>query len=124
MSYQTYFEIGGHVIESYIEGHEGMANRPSNNPLKDLAKETGIPQPLLKSGLKQIEKDTGMKPLKAVEVRGRGRRAQWAFRTAAVLALVDGPVPVGDALAAGLLITYGLYETVQMGIAVKEGFGY
>ena len=124
MSYQTYFEIGGYVIESYVDGHEGLANRPPNNPLKDLAKRTGIPQPLVRSGNKQLKKDTGVDIVKVAHGLGRGKRASWALRTAAALALADGPLPIGDALAIGVLATYGTYEIYQMASETKEGLGF
>jgi len=46
-------------------------------------------------------------------VPGRARRARTAFTLAGTLILVDGPLPVGDAAAAAVLIGYGMYESVK-----------
>jgi hypothetical protein len=116
MSYTTYFEIGGHVIESQVESR-GQPGRPPATDLKHISKQTGIPQPLLKDAAKQIEAQTGYDPVRAAGSYGRARRARWALSTAAILATADGPIPVGDALAIGFLSLYGGYE---IGMAIKD----
>ena len=124
MSYSTYFEIGGHVLESYVES-VGQPSRPiAQNVLMEKGKQAGVPKPLMRKGAKELEKSTGIDVMQIANAPGRVRRASWAFRTAAALAIVDGPLPVGDALAAGLLVTYGTYETVMIVKDVKEGVGY
>ena len=124
MGYTTFFEIGGHVIESYVVD-EGYPVRPSrNNVLLDKGKQMGIPKPLMKAGAKEIQKSSGVDILKIANTPGRAKRAGWAFRTAAMLALADGPIPVGDALAAGLLVSYGIYETGMIVKDTKQAVGY
>lgn len=124
MAYATFFEIGGHVVESYVES-QGQPSRPvAKNVLLEKGKEMGVPKPLMRKGAKEIEKSTGIDLVKIANAPGRVRRASWAFRTAAALALVDGPLPVGDAIAVGLLATYGTYETVMVVKDIKEGTGY
>jgi len=123
MAYQTFFEIGGHVIESYVVS-EGHPSRPlAKNVLLEKGKQMGIPKPLMKAGAKEIQESSGVDILKIANTPGRAKRAGWAFRTAAALALVDGPLPVGDALAAGLLVSYGIYETGMIVKDTKEAVG-
>ena len=124
MAYATFFEIGGHVVESYVES-QGQPSRPvANNVLLEKGKQMGVPKPLMRKGAKEIQKSTGFDIVKIANAPGRAKRAGWAFRTAAALALVDGPLPVGDAIAVGLLATYGTYETVMLVKDAKEGVGY
>lgn len=123
MAYQTFFEIGGHVIESYVE-QQGQPSRPAINPLLEKGRQMGIPKPLIVAGSKELKESTGVDLIRASRAAGRGKRAGWALRTAAALALVDGPLPMGDAIAAGLLVTYAGYEIVSAGLDVKEGLGY
>lgn len=123
MAYATFFEIGGHVVESYVES-QGQPSRPAINPLMDKAKQKGVPKPLLRKGAKEIKAETGIDVVQISQGLGRAKRATWAFRTAAALALIDGPLPVGDAIAIGLLATYGTYEGVMFVKDVKEGSGF
>ena len=124
MAYATFFEIGGHVVESYVES-QGQHSRPmADNVLLEKGKQMGVPKPLMRKGAKEIQKSTGFDIVKLANAPGRAKRAGWAFRTAAALALVDGPLPVGDAIAVGLLATYGTYETVMLVKDAKEGVGY
>ena len=123
MAVKTFFEIGGHVVETYVE-QKNMPTRPVINPLLEGGKQMGIPKPLLVAGAKEIKESTDVDLMKLSRSGGRGRRAGWALRTAAALALIDGPVPIGDAIAAGLLVTYAGYEIVTAVTDAKEGLGY
>ena len=119
----TFFEIGGHVIESYVE-RDGISSRPPRNVVYEKGKQLGVPKPLIRQASKEMKEATGIDIVKLGSAGGRGRRAGWALRTAAALALVDGPVPIGDAVAAGLLVAYAGYEVTRTAIEVKEGLGY
>ena len=119
----TFFEIGGHVIESYVVSG-GVEQRPPQNIVLQKGKQLGVPKPLITQASKEMKEAIGVDIIKLGSAGGRGRRAGWALRTAAALALVDGPVPIGDALAAGLLVAYAGYEVTRTAIDVKEGFGY
>jgi hypothetical protein len=112
MTYSTYFEVGGHVLEHHLNRPE-LPGRPAATGVKVISERTGVPAPLVRKAAKQFQKDTGYDPVRAAGAHGRFRRARWAFTTAATLAAVDGPLPVGDALAIGLLAGYGAYETVS-----------
>lgn len=120
--YSTFFEIGGHVVESYTE--EDYGSRPSLMPLLEVAKERGVPRPLVREASREIQDHTGIDAMKISRAHGRGRRARWAFTTAAALAAADGPIPIGDAIAVGFLVGYGVYETSMAIKDVKEGVGY
>ena len=119
----TFFEIGGLVIESYVVSG-GVEQRPPQNIIYEKGKQLGVPKPLIKTASKELEEASGIDIIKLGSAGGRGRRAGWALRTAAALALIDGPVPIGDALAAGLLVVYAGYEVTRTAYEVKEGFGY
>ena len=112
MTYSTYFEVGGHVLEHHLDRPE-LPGRPAATGVKEISKRTGVPAPLVRKAGKQFEKETGYDPVRATGAYGRFRRARWAFTTAATLAMADGPLPFGDALAIGLLAGYGAYETVS-----------
>jgi hypothetical protein len=109
MSYSTYFEIGGQVIETSMPG---IAPRPAADPLMELAKKHGVSKPLARKAIKETSDAIGYDIHRASQAYGRYRRARWAFTTAAVLAAADGPLPFGDIAAIGLLGVYGGYETV------------
>ena len=105
----SYFEIAGHVVEQRYRQEFG--SRPSANPVIDYAKQRGVPAPLAKRALKEASKDLGYDLVKGSEGIGHGKRAMWAFTTAAGLAAADGPLPIGDVLAGGVLIWYGYHES-------------
>ena len=111
MTYSSYFEIGGHVIESIVEKREGVAPRPRNDVVEHyLSEELHVPKKLTKKAAKQVSSEIGYDVQRASEGISRGKRAQWAFTTAATLAMADGPLPLGDMAAIGLLGIYGSYE--------------
>ncbi len=52
----------------------------------------------------------GLDPEEVAEAAGRVRRARRAVQLAMTLAAVDGPIPIGDMLAIGVLGVYAGYE--------------
>ena len=111
MSHSTYFEIGGHVIESFVEARPDVKPRPRKDIVEHhLSTQYHIPKKLTKKAAKQVSDETGYDVQRASEGIARGKRAQWAFSTAATLAMADGPLPIGDVLAIGVLGLYGSYE--------------
>lgn len=110
------------MVESYYQ--EEFGPRPSPVPLLSVAKDRGVPTPMVRLASKEVQETTGVDVLKVSRAHGRARRARWAFTTAAAIAAADGPLPIGDAIAVGVLGAYGVYE---VGMAVKdvaEGVGY
>ena len=114
MSYTTYFEIGGQVIETYVEGHHHHAPlRPRADPLHHYMKEEhGVSKSMTRAALKQASPE-GYDLNRASRGAGRARRARWALSLAGTLAMADGPLPIGDVLAIGFLGVYGAYEGTQ-----------
>lgn len=114
MTYSTYFEIGGHVVESYVETHHLHAPlRPRSDPIHHMMKEEhGVPKSMTKAALKQASPE-GYDFNRAAQGYGRYRRARWALGTALALAASDGPLPFGDIAAIGVLGVYGIYEGTQ-----------
>ncbi len=112
----SYFEIGGKVVECLIDQPD--ATQPDFfKPMDELAfmaVDVGLGQTA-----KQVAKATGKEDYSAMrasrgvsKVRGGGTAistggniARWAL----VAAAADGPLPVGDIIAAGILIGGGLY---------------
>ncbi len=121
MTYSSFFEIGGYVVESYVD-EPGMP--VMKTPERVLKEQFGVPTPLGKKAVKELREETGLDLSKLVSGGQRGKRVAWALRTAAALALVDGPIPVGDAAAAGFLLVYAGYEMTRTIYDVKEGLGY
>ncbi len=111
MTYATYFEIGGHVIETNLDP-QIHGPRPAADPLMELAKKHGVPKPLARKAMKESSEALGYDVARASRGVGRLRRAKRALGIAGALAAVDGPLPIGDAVAVGLLGTYGIYEVV------------
>ncbi len=114
MSYITYFEIGGQVIETYVEGrHYHAPLRPRADPLHHYMKEHhGVSKSMTKAALKHASPE-GYDLNRAARGIGRARRARWALSLAATLAAADGPLPIGDVAAIGVLGVYGTYEATQ-----------
>jgi hypothetical protein len=121
MSYSTFFEIGGHVVESIVD----QPARPVvKTPVVVMKEKYGVPKPLGKKAIKEIKEASGVDVNRLVGAGGRAKRVNWALRVAAALALADGPIPVGDAIAAGFLVGYAAYEVGMTVHDVKQGLGY
>lgn len=114
MNASFYFEIGGHIIETRLQG-ENIPGRPSKIDVPELSKEPHGQAPLV--GV-SIERGTAVFLETAVDSYSRKRRAQaairqarpFAIRAAAALAVADGPLPFGDMIAVGVLGGYAAYE--------------
>ena len=118
MAYATFFEIGGHVIESYVGQSEGVPQRPRRMTFeKEIKRVAGVPAPLARAAAREIKETSGVDLGKFVEGISHAKRASWAARTALAISLVDGPLPFGDVIAIGVLTVYGAYETYE---AVKD----
>ena len=115
----SFFEIGGKLVEcdfqlTYGMGHLFVFNElpplggaegvPRNPILDDLALTAGSTLVAVASG------EDGYSPFTAMNGWSQLRRAKWAGTTAASLALADGPLPFGDALAVGVLSAFAAYE--------------
>ena len=104
----SYFEIGGHVVECTTPSAP-QSSLPVAAPIAFASRPrgpTGIsPRPLARAARhsKSSVAEVGSVP-------GRARRARMAFTIAGTLAMADGPLPIGDALAIGVLVGYGSYE--------------
>jgi len=114
MSYTTYFEIGGQVIETYVESyHHDAPSRPSAEPLHYyMKKKHGVSKAMTRAALKEASPE-GYDLNRAGRGLGRASRARWALGTAIGLAAADGPLPFGDAAAIAFLAAYGVYEAGQ-----------
>ena len=107
----SYFEISGEIVEvvvdstqqfhSYLPQVVGLG--PRNRSAAPAAKQ---PSSVGRSG--------SLTPERAFSKAGSAKRAHTAIRLAVGLALVDGPIPVGDVLAATVLFGYAGYEASRI----------
>lgn len=63
--------------------------------------------------IKQVSKEIGLDYEEIGKVPGRLRRARRAITIAATLAAADGPLPIGDVVAIGVLGAYAGYEVYK-----------
>ena len=119
MSYPTYFEIGGKIVESHVA--PVATPRPALQPLYELGKEKGLSKRDVDTVTRTVKEDTGIDLDRIGKNYSRWRRVKWATTTAGVLAGADGPLPVGDALAIGFLSSYAVYE---IGMIAKDVYDF
>ena len=113
MDSMSYFEIGGHVVGTSISSPQFSASSFRGAPTTEtVAQVQGQRNTKVAGGRKADHTSTfdRDRAMALGEVPGRARRARMAFSIAFTLAAVDGPLPVGDALAIAFLVGYGSYE--------------
>lgn len=115
----TWFEMGGELIELYEEPKLLTSYRKYNTVTEQASYELTGDKKVLNQMLPESITSTtdGFTVGEISTSLGRAKRAQWALTTAATLALVDGPLPIGDAVAAVFLAAYAGYE---LGLIYKD----
>lgn len=108
---KSYFEIGGELIE--VSTSPSSSQRPGPSVVRRIAEQPREGRRGTAGGRKS-EKGYGITGEQLFSKSGSARRATTAIRMAAALALVDGPLPVGDALAATVLMAYAGYEVSRI----------
>ena len=110
----SYFEIGGHIheCESYDPTNLGRVEVLSALeitrefapalPGKTMYKKSAAPMPKPKPGVRLARN------------LSRAGRAHRALVLAGTVAAADGPLPVGDLIAIGILSAYAGYETYRI----------
>ncbi len=107
----SYFEIGGQIIESVLEpefswNNANKTERRADNKMLKMAHKASI------EAVDQLVGDS-YSVKKAIrggqKAKGGAMSVRRGLAIAAVLAAADGPLPIGDALAAGFLIGGGAY---------------
>jgi len=108
---QSFFEISGEIIACELDETERLYGRPSPTGLSSLIMmDTETPEGFSRSQKQPAGSAGGLSLSEAIAIPGRLRRATTAATWAGTLALADGPLPIGDALAVGLLSAYAVYE--------------
>ena len=110
MEAATFFEVGGEIVESYVEEQGYLGMSPINDPIVHYAVSMGVEKQYRES-----------RTAKVIQGYGRMRRARWAASTAIGLAAADGPLPFGDAAALVFLVLYAGYETIG---GTRDVLGY
>ena len=68
MQYTTYFEMGGQIVESYVE--PVASPRPAANPLLELAKDQGLSKRDAESLNRALKEDTGIDGMRISQAAG------------------------------------------------------
>ena len=116
MEPSSFFEVGGHVIEcmSAIE----TSAREHNISAQDIYTPSDL-EIVVGVGSVVAEKlgyqeSRALKVAKLARKAGRLQRAGRAAKMAGGLALADGPLPIGEMLAVGVLTGYATYEVYRV----------
>ena len=105
----SYFEIGGYIVECDV----GITSHPSSLSMVSVAERPERGRNSAKdetSSMSITSPSSGGKGESVYERTSRLRRARRALSIAAALALADGPLPIGDAIAVVGLGAYAVYE--------------
>lgn len=92
----SYFEIAGQIVESSVEDEDAVFSDIDYAEIAEILRD---------------KSDYDI--MRASQAPGRLRRARNAITLAATLAAADGPLPIGDMLAIGVLGGYAGYEIVR-----------
>jgi len=114
----TYFEIGGDIIESQVFESDRHSNT-TFDPLPGFSPEgkfsddeqmgIDVTEFIIEGVTGNEDYDAG----RALRSAERLRRAYVVAGWALTLAAADGPLPIGDTIAIVLLAGYGTYEAVR-----------
>lgn len=112
----SYFEIGGHIVSTSISSPQLSASSFRGAPTTPTVSQVQAKRNTKVAGGRKADHTSASDRKRAMalgEVPGRARRARMAFTLALTLAAADGPLPIGDALAIGVLVAYGSYEVYK-----------
>ena len=115
--YNSFFEIGGHIVDckhAIVEGSYNQYWNPSDvfvpskaelavAAVETVANTTGVRMP-----------ETFVRGGRIVKKAGRAQRALRAAGIAGGIAASDGPLPLGDILAIGFMTGYAGYEVYRI----------
>ena len=106
----SYFEIGGHIVES-ISTSPSSSNIAVRRAQRAIAGGPARPTPMSAGG-RQGDQSSDYDYTKAFLSTARLRRARTAATIAVGIAVADGPLPIGDAIAIAGLSIYAAAEVV------------
>ena len=106
----SYFEIGGRIIECETKDDIHHARVPD----VQMAFESKMELTRSLPGNYVTEKEMIAPKLGKKRLASRATRAYRAGALAGTLAAADGPLPIGDVLAIGVLSVYAGYETYRI----------
>lgn len=107
----SYFSIGNHMIE--VSTTQSSPERPVPSGVRRIAQQPRKGRRGTAGGRKS-EKGSLITSEQLFSKAGSAKRATTALRMAAAIALVDGPLPVGDVLAVTFLMGYAGYEVSRI----------
>ena len=107
----SYFEIGGQIVETGLHIEEAMSQQYLQ--LSDFSliprKEDVVIAGVATSVAKAVGKED-YSVARALRAPRRYTSARSALAVAATMAAADGPLPIGDVLAIGVLTGFALYQ--------------
>jgi len=108
----SYFEIGGKIIETGLNIEEGLLQQYMlpGDILSPIPEKKDV---LIGAGATAVAKAVGKEDYDIVRAMRAPRRytmARNALGLAGTLAAADGPLPIGDVLAIGVLTGFAVYQ--------------
>ena len=110
----SYYEIGGHIHECEVDEPQSVRSSHVQDVMEikmELTRSFPGNYNTTKTSYIYKPKATGVKTFRNLSRAGRAHRA---LALAGGLAAADGPLPIGDVLAIGVLGAYAGYETYRI----------
>lgn len=120
-----FFELGGMIYETTYRGTtKGLDNLPRVRSRPTITTSSSVRATIIAPKENEVQQSTETTTFKEDFVQGLSDEADWLkiragstavgtgvkiARAAAIVAMADGPLPVGDVIAAGILIGGGIY---------------
>ena len=103
----SYFEIGGKIFECAT--YQGDANQPEFfQPMDELG--VMVAEKVVETAVTKALGKESYDVKRAMRAPRRYTSARSALAVAGTLAAADGPLPIGDVLAIGVLTGFALYQ--------------
>jgi len=108
----SYFEIGGKIIETGLNIEEALLQNymVPGDILSPIPEKKDI---FIGAGATAVAKAAGKEKYeiaRAMRAPKRFSRARYAIGLAGTLAAADGPLPIGDVIAMGVLTGFAVYQ--------------
>ncbi|MDA9964167.1 hypothetical protein N9D18_00540 [bacterium] len=111
----SYFEIGGKIIETGLNIEEALLQQylVPGDILNPIPEKKDVVFGVAATAVAKVSRKENYDIGRAMRAPRRYTQARNAISLAAMLAAGDGPLPVGDVLAIGVLTGFAVYQGVQ-----------